>query len=276
VGRSWEGAHVFLERPQVDVSGFWLKRRELNDPLENRDFDIFGVNTRLKDYSSEFFLFWELDADRLVGRTTMNIDKLNRFSTGLYSKRAYDPIDLEVNVVLQFGQRGALIDSVYSEQDISAVLITFEAGYTVDAERNARIAAGFDYASGDEDPLDDSHKAYDNLYYTGHKFRGYMDYFIGSNAEGLFDIMARGKVSLAEGWIFSGDFHYFRTDKAFVGANDEESNHVGIEVDLGLTTKKIPGVAFTSGGSFFIPGEAYAGEEKDPGLWMYTMFTASF
>lgn len=276
VGRSWEGAHVFLDRARFDVSGFWLKRREVNDPLENRDFDIWGINARLKDYSSEFFLFRELDADRFTDGIPTSIDRLDRISTGLYAKRIYDPVDLEINVVYQLGQQRAFIDSLFSEQDISAMLITFEAGYTVDGDRNARVAAGFDYASGDEDPTDDTHKAYDNLYYTGHKFRGYMDYFIGSNTEGLFDLIVKGKMSPVEGWLLSADLHYFRTDEEFVGLNDEESNHVGVEIDLGVSTDKIPGVNFTSGSSIFIPGDAYAGEENDPGLWIYTMFTASF
>jgi hypothetical protein len=276
VGRSWEGAHLFLESRRADVSGFWLKRRELNDPLENRDFDIFGINARLKKTNSEFFLFWELDADRFAGATATNIDKLDRFNTGLYLKRSYDPLDLEINVVYQFGRQRAFIDSVFSKQDISAILITFEAGYTLDTDRSARVAAGFDYASGDEDPMDDSYNAYDNLYYTGHKFRGYMDYFIGSNAEGLLDIMARGKIAPSEGWLLSGDLHYFRTDEKYIGLNDEESNHVGVEFDVGITTDKIPGVAFTSGASIFMPGEAFAGEANDPGLWLYTMFTAGF
>ena len=277
VGRSWEGAHGFLARSQFDVSGFWLKRLELNDPTENRDFDILGINTRLKDYGSELLFFYEHDANQLVGDSATTIDALNRMNLGLYSKRIYDPVDLELNIVYQFGQqRQSIGDTVFNELDISAILITFEAGYTMDSERNARVAVGFDYSSGDEDPLDGTHEAYNNLYYTGHKFRGYMDYFLASNQWGLLDLMARGKISPVEGWLLKADVHYFRTDQEYVVSDTETSKNVGVEIDLGLTTKKIPGVAFTSGGSIFLPSNDYAGEESDPGLWVYTMFTASF
>ncbi|MFH1755874.1 MAG: alginate export family protein [Candidatus Latescibacterota bacterium] len=277
VGRSWEGAHGFMDRSRFDVSGYWLKRREVNDPGENRDFDIVGINMHLKNYGSEFLFFGEHDADRSADEMATAIDRLNRMNIAVYSKRTYDPVDLEMNAVYQFGQqRASRGDTVFSEQDISAILITFEAGYMVDSERDARVAVGFDYSSGDEDPSDGTYEAYDNLYYTGHKFRGYMDYFVGSNAEGLFDLMARGRISPAQGWLLQADVHYFRTDQEYVGSHDETSKNIGGEIDLGLSTTTIPGVAFTCGGSVFFPDNAYAGEENDPGLWLYTMFTAGF
>jgi hypothetical protein len=205
------------------------------------------------------------------------MNKLDRATIGVYHKRKLANLDLEANCVYQFGVLPEERETAIIEQDISAFLFTLEAGYTIPGPAGARLATGIDYASGDGDPADDKYKTYDNLYYTAHKFRGFMDYFLGSNAAGLMDIMVRGKVSPAPQWLLTGDLHHFTTAADYTAFTGEATTAVGTELDLGVSTEKVRGIELTMGASVFLPTEAYAGV-KDPemGLWFYTMGTVTF
>ncbi|HWR83191.1 MAG TPA: alginate export family protein [Candidatus Deferrimicrobium sp.] len=284
VGRSWEGTQLWFDHERIRLTGFWLKRLELLDSDYNRDFDIFGLygNIKaLKDAKFDLFAFYEHDAD--TNGYAKGLNKLDRFNIGTYYQRTYQQFDFELNGVFQFGTlpRDTLPDT--GEVDISAFMLAFEAGYTFPGTANARIAAGIDYASGDDSLGDDKYKAYDNLYYTGHKFRGYMDYFTASNVEGLMDIMLRGKIEPAPGWKLEADAHYFSTAQDYISPVDTtKTKDVGIEVDFVATTTRVSGVKLEAGAAVFLPQEAWAAfkysvaKDPDPGYWVWAMATANF
>ena len=52
---------------------------------------------------------------------------------------------------------------------------TIDTGYTFDVKCQPRIGAGFDWASGDEDPTDGKVGTFNQLFPLGHKYFGYMD-----------------------------------------------------------------------------------------------------
>lgn len=57
-----------------------------------------------------------------------------------------------------------------------AYMAVVQAGYTfVDVWGRPRLGAEFDYGSGDNDPKDDTHGTFDNLFPTNHRFYGSMD-----------------------------------------------------------------------------------------------------
>ncbi len=262
VGRSWEGITADWVWPNVALDLFWLKRLEVNDEIENKDFDLFGFQIDLAPCNIELFTFYEYHASF---STTADNNALDRISSGFYYQRLVGQFDFESNVVYQFGEQVVIGAGIEPNQDISAFLVTFEAGYSTD---RSRIAVAVDYASGDDDPADDSYTAYDNLYYTGHKFRGYMDYFIASNTDGLLDLIGRFSTTPIEGWKFGADLHYFRSA--------DPATDLGGELDLYASTSRIQGVNWTSGASVFVPSEEFGGENADPGFWLYTMFTVNF
>ena len=146
----------------------------------------------------------------------------------------------------------------------------------MNANTKARLALGIDYASGDADPGEGTFKAFNNLYYTAHKFRGFMDYFLLSNPSGLLDLYLRGKVEPGRGWLLLADIHYFNT--AADPANDPiaTSRNLGWEIDLTAWTVRIPGATFLTGGSIFLPSTGFGGEDAEPGYWLYTMFLVGF
>jgi hypothetical protein len=267
---------------QFKLTGFWLRALELNDLSGNRDFDIFGAHARFDRANLELFAIYEYDADN-TSVVNPNDNDLDQISFGLYYYRQYQQLDFECNGVYQTGK-------VADTLDIQAFMATAEVGYTLEGDGNARMAAGIDYSSGDNNSLDTDLKDYDNLYYTGHKFRGYMDYFVPSNTAGLIDLMLRGKVNPVQGWTISADAHYFMTAQDYVDlADTTATSDIGIEVDFTITTTRVRGVKLASGISVFLPKEAFVrswlgdpyGTESvlpfnDPTMWIYNQATINF
>ncbi len=297
VGRVWEGGIGWYDQEKFRITGFGLKATEKNNPYYHADFDAGGVYATYKPYNLDLFWFYEYDAD-----TTgywYNMNRLDRLNAGAYFKRVYEDLklDFEFNGVYQWGQQprglyNPLTGANKDKIDIAAYMFAFEAGYTFEAPFKARIAAGIDYTSGDDDPDDDKFKAYNNLYPTAHKFNGYMDYFVDAakaglpyaNA-GLVDFILRASGSPYEGWKAALDAHFFSTDKDYMYFTDEGSTvyskKVGIELDATVSTTVIDGLHLQGGASIFLADDdfkmAYTGAtDTDPGLWFYTMATVNF
>ena len=283
IGRSWEGALVSYRGEKFTVDLFNLKRMELNDDGYNRDFDIVGLYGKIDPAHLDLFVFYEVDADTNAA-DTMSLPfiqkKLKRFNLGGYYSNNFDMLDFTAQTVFQFGERprGPLPDSTV--QDISAFMAAAEIGYSFQCPCDARVALGIDYSSGDDGTDTTKYMAYTNAYYTGHKFRGYMDYFVPLDDHGLMDIVLRGKLQVAPRWTLKGDVHYFKTAEDYISKWDGTTvtSNLGSELDLSLTNKSLSGAAITGGLSFFLPDDHFgeAGKEQKTGMWAYFMTTLNF
>ncbi|MCP4685085.1 MAG: alginate export family protein, partial [bacterium] len=269
VGRSWEGVQVWYERPGYQVTGFYLKAYERNHTQFHRDYDIYGGVLAIESLNLELFGAYEWNAER-----GLNSNALNRISLGGYLKRQHHQFDLEANAVYQTGD----MDDV----DIAAYMVTGEIGYTFQCDRKTRLALGFDISSGDDTPNDSESKTYNNLYYTGHKFRGHMDYFLSSNTAGLMDLMFRARTNPAKGWVLKTDFHYFMTAQDYLDPYENAlTSDVGLEIDASVVTTRIKGITFATGISVFLPQESFVRlntgnpllTESDPTWWVYNQAT---
>lgn len=279
VGRSWEGLWLWRSLDEVTFGGYWLKKLTDTSTTTDSEFDILGVTVDVKKAGLQLLAFYESDESLQYSQSAdSDINALDRFSTGAYFNRVWRSIDVTANAVYQFGNRRVGADSsTYREVDIAAFLLAAEIGYSFECSSKPRLAVGIDYTSGDSDSDDDTWKAYDNLYYTGHAFRGYMDYFIGSGPAGLVDAMLRVSLSPLAGWTVKADAHYFQTAADYVDFQDQSTKDVGTEIDLTVSTKRIAGVTLSGGGSLFAPSESFAGvESPKTGLWGFLMLTADF
>jgi len=274
VGRAWDGCAMWYANENMNVTGFWLNVVEQMDPEFNSDTDAYGIYATLKKVNLDLFALYEVDSDTTKYESGATTKPLKRYNFGMYYKRQMDQFDVEMNAVLQSGTQGA--NGVYQgdadEYDISAFMFTFEGGMTFqDSELKPRVAVGIDYSSGDDDFTDEKVSTFTNAYYTGHKFRGYMDYFLGSHEYGLIDLMFRGKINPAPGWTIKGDFHHFTTAKEYDISGTETSKDVGMEFDFTVITSKVPGVKLALGASIFMPTENWEGfEDPEKGFWAYT------
>jgi hypothetical protein len=271
VGRSWDGAELWWENDRVQLKGFLLKRLEVDSPDGNRDYDVAGANVALKESGVQFLAVYEYDGD---GETINNdfVNDLDRFSFGGYLAHKYDRVDVIANAVYQLG---TVLDGG-TELDIGAYLLTGELGISFEDSPLKRLAGGFDIVSGDDSPNDSDWSAYNNLFYTGHKFRGFMDYFVASGTAGLIDLYVRGDFALFEDWTLRGDLHHFSSaaDRIYDGDTVKD---LGWEIDMTLKKPFVPGVVFQFGASLFLPDESFAGmDDPDKGFWLYSQATAGF
>jgi hypothetical protein len=277
VGRSWEGISAFLHRSSLRVAAYWLKRLELNSRLRNDDFDIVGAHVELPNTGLEPFVFFEFNGDQRDDGVPTGISALSRLNLGTHFARGFERWRVSGNGVLQIGEQRSNGGSGYFTQDIAAFLLTFHLTYLPESERKTQVGLGLDYASGDDEPGDDTYNAYNNLYYTGHKYRGYMDYFVESRDEGLMDLILRGQTAPGPGWLIKGDLHYFRAAQDYLVEHTQEtSSDIGVEIDLTVSTSRVAGIGLQGGFSVFFPSESFAGPDADPGLWGYVMGTVNF
>lgn len=299
VGRSWEGAMAWYKMEKLKLSGMALKRFEPDGPFEqsidNSDFNVYGIVANLADPAFQFFFTYEQDADDSMVLEGASLEaglaadgdeddcnNLDRMTVGAFYKNNVEDmnIDYAFNAAYQFGNiHGPYGEPSLDEYDISAYMINLELGYNIEGDHPARLAGAIDYTSGDDDGTDTDWGAYNNLYYTGHKWRGFMDYFVSSNTSGLVDLMGRAHVELFRDWWLMGDFHYFQTAEEYVNplVTDETTSDVGMEIDLTLKTKSIAGAGMMAGASFFMPEDAFAGlEDPDTGMWFYYQFVVNF
>ncbi|MCK4631671.1 MAG: alginate export family protein [candidate division Zixibacteria bacterium] len=288
VGRSWEGLMHWYDTDKMKLSGFMVKRIERTEPRPrvtggNADYDIWGIYYQNKRLHLDLFALLDSDAyERLP-----HFNRLSRFSFGTYYAREHKHMDYTLNAVVQTGKDGR----TKIRRDISAYMVNFEAGYNFDTPTSPRLAIGFDFQSGDE-TNDDKIESYNNLYYTGHKFNGYMDYFLSSATSGnvpagagLIDLMAKGSCRPWPDWAVALDIHYFRTDVKYTWDPDDNprtnntvtGTDLGIELDLTVKTKSVPGFDLVWGVSYFLPEDRFAGiDNHAAGFWSYMMGTAGF
>jgi hypothetical protein len=275
VGRSWEGGILTYKHEKLHADLFMMKRRERDDRHFNRDFDIIGMYGKMPDVGLDLFGFYEYNADKV--RYVQ--ERLKQINLGTYYKKTLEAVDIEVQGVMQLGEkpRDRLPDSTV--QDISAFMFAAEVGYSFDTRIQPRFAIGVDYTSGDDGADSTKYKSYTNAYLTGHKFRGYMDLF-ESPKHGLIDLMLRGKANLKSNWLIKGDIHYFKAAEDYLSLSDSTimTTNLGIEFDLTVVHKSVKGVTVTGGSSFFLADEHFsvAGEDRKNGVWAYLMTTINF
>jgi hypothetical protein len=309
VGRTWDGLRLSRECEPRRLDLFWVKRVEstllidaAGDPLFDRDVDhdFLGLNLRFKPKNVELFVYVDSDrvprstADLPGARDPYEIDRDNVLVTfGAHSGRTFGAgFDYVFNGALQVGSNMWRVppDTIppdppppeVFEEDVSARMINFELGYTFSVRTKPRLAVMIDYASGDDDLADENVHSFDNLYYTGHAFRGYMDYFLTSSPYGLVDVALRFKMAVSPQWSVRFDAHDFRAATDYPSGEDGEhkDSAIGKEVDL-VVTFSDDRVGFESGVGVFDADDAAASYDPvfagpDNGVWAYSLFSARF
>ncbi len=270
VGRSWEGASHWYTNSSVKITGWALKAVEAMNMTGNRDFDLYGYSVDLKKANASFFAILERNAKRDVAGKKM----LNRFNLGGFVKHTKNQLDFMANAVYQ---GGTISVGALELLDIKAYMVTGEVGFTFSGKSKARIAVAADLSSGDDNATDTDFKSYNNLYYTGHKFRGYMDYFLSSSTAGLMDLILRSQFNPTNGWIVKADVHYFKTAQDYLDFNSVMTSDVGIEVDVTVVTTRVKGAKIVNGVSFFVPKDSFAGfANNQSGIWGYSQVIVNF
>ncbi len=289
VGRAWDGSLLSLNLENVKLTLFSMYKAQRDNEFYDADFNILGLLVNIKKARLDLFGFFEHDGDT-TGNFT-NINNLDRFNVGAFWAFEKSGFDFEGNAVYQGGRMSPgpydpITEANTEKLDVSAFMIQAEAGYSFESSLNARVALGLDYYTGDDDDTDDKFKAYQNSYYTGHKFLGYMDYFANVAGKpyetaGLMDIVLRGQMEPSSGWVAGLDIHVFKTAADYVyvpeTGNPENTSDVGIELDVRVQTNTVRGVHLEGGLSMFFQKDAFAGTDNgEPGYFCYSQARVDF
>jgi hypothetical protein len=181
VQRSWDAVKVFWEDKNWSIDAWYAKPVELiNRDVNNYDSrrDFYGLYTTYKGIKNH-----GIDAYVLALRSTGDVTNANvnpRTNTGdlavfTMGSRFWGktPVgghlwDYDTEFAGQWGK--------FSGATIRAWMWSADTGYTfANWPLKPRVGIGFDYASGDDDPYDDVHGTFNQLFPLGHAYFGYLD-----------------------------------------------------------------------------------------------------
>jgi len=195
-------------------------------------------------------------------------DYMQWYTVGARQKGKVGGLDYRVEFYHQFGDAGAVANAsglsitganaTGASVDRDAQMFGIRVGKTFkNASMKPSITLWYDSLSGtdDDDSAGGDWGTFDVHHDTGHKFYGFMDFFLngtgrGSGYYGLQDIAVKLKMSPRAGWTLKADFHNFRTQTDLEGddadtliAADAQmdttmaGNDLGSELDLTLVHK---------------------------------------
>jgi len=189
--------------------------------------------------------------------------------------------DYEAELAFQTGEVRGL--------DLTAFAAHVAAGYTFDLSCRPRVALGYSYATGDDDPLDSDIETFQNLFPTNHKFYGQMDVFSWQN---LHDAELDLKIQPVRPVTVRVDYHAFflaSTDDVWYRANGvtavrpltsaarNASNYAGSEIDLLAQWAVNKNLVLEGGYSHFFAGDYLADTgASDDADFGYLQLTLSF
>lgn len=270
IGRSFDGGLITFNGEQFKLDLFAVREFEKFNSEDSLDQNVYGLVADLmfiKSYKIQPFLIWQR-----VNPTNI----LNRATLGIHVKGELDQFYQE----LDFGYQTGSATLSNRSQDINAYTFSFGAGYNFELEVKPTIGAQIDIASGDDNSADNDYKSYTSLYGTGHKFFGYMDYFINFPNDtyglGLTDIIMKAGLSPINKLVLALNYHLFNSMEDYKLADGTYTNSFGSEIDFVATYKYNNNVAFEGGASFFFPGDIFKEKRgKDNSAWFYLMAIAN-
>ncbi|MFQ5738826.1 MAG: alginate export family protein [Acidobacteriota bacterium] len=256
--RTFDGFSGIFKKGSWRVDGFWTRHakvRKFDFNPHDTGTDFFGIQAagRLASWTTEFYWFG-LDRERASYGGLMAPETRQTLGTHLAGKLPAG-WDLDFEGAYQFGNHG--------QRDIDAFMVATQIGYRFPSLRTApRVYAGFDYASGDDDPGNGEIHTFNQLFPLGHAYFGFIDMVgrqnIVSFTQGV-SLKVLPKSSL------KADHHFFwRANKndALYNAGGGIvrsggaglSREVGSELDLTFSHKLNAHLVTTFGYSHLFPG----------------------
>jgi hypothetical protein len=273
-GRAFDGLRVTFgperEGWRLNAMAATVKERGRRlTGVQSADADHLFLGGYLTAGPADLFVLHDREA---TVRTFTGVD---RTTVGTRLNRAF-PLGLEASVegAYQFGNQFAA-----DPQDIRAYMAGARLAYATKVQALPRLGLGLDYLSGDDAPADDTYRAFNTLYGTGHKWYGFMDLFLDPAARtrdrGLIDGILSARLALPRDTWLDVDVHGFYLQQQFAAS---EERNIGWEVDFTLPVRLGPGQQLQLGYSAFRNGPAapLIGFGEDGRLWHWAYIQASF
>jgi hypothetical protein len=277
VGRSFDGILVRYSRGATFVDAFAMSTGETNvPPASSTPASVAG---RRDEGQALYGAYGSFDiSDALVvdvyalyqtnlKQSTPGVSDLLRLTTGAQGTIRLDRTTIELEGAYQTGDQGV--------RSVSAYLAAGAARYHTDLGWLSSVRASIEALSGTPEG-DSGARTFDPPFHTGHKYYGWMDYFVNIPAQtfdrGLLDLNLALSGALFEGvsWTLKG--HNFSL------MQKRDGKALGQEVDVLLSWTYRKPLTFDFGGGAFFPGvnmrDAFGG--ADVGLWAYLAATVTF
>jgi len=266
IGRAFDGGVITFKNENFKAEIFAIREFEKFNQSDSLDQNIYGLFTDLYlsgAYKIQPFVIWQR-----INPTNY----LDRATAGFYVKGDLGRFQHELDFGYQFG-KAFLFNR---KQDVNALTFSISGNYTFKRNCKPTIGLQFDYASGDDNPFDNNYKTYTSLYPTGHKFYGYMDYFINLQNDtyglGIMDFIGKFNFTPLNGLAVHFNYHIFKSAQDYRLISNKTTNDFGSEFDFLINYKYNEYINFEGGASLFSPGEIFKEKRgKDTSTWFYIM-----
>lgn len=252
------------------------KKKRIIEAISSRlvpvDPDSFNdwANTKNRMFNSDFHVLYYTDW-LLVPLTQFELYGMFRhendvddsvYTMGSRFETKYGNIDVDGEIAGQVGE--------YGDVDHRAYMAHIGSGYTLKKLKNTRLGVAYNFGSGDDNPNDQLHETFDNLYPRNHRYYGFMDFVSLKNIHN-FEAAVKAKifkpVSLRLAyqmfWLAEEDddaWYNAGTAPIRNAKGQDVDSHVGNEVDITLNYTKnmehfINKVVFEVNYSHFFTGD---------------------
>jgi len=274
VGRSFDGIRTRSVHPFGTLDVFVLNTGETtNAPATAspaavayvRDGGQFlgGLYASLKNlepFLLDVFALYESNAKQTVPAT----NDLSRLTIGGYGRGSTGSVWYQSECAYQFGS--------VSTRDLGAYLISGTVGLNLSETGFQRFGMGADILSGTSLTTTTENNTFVPAFHTGHKFYGFMDYFVGIPAQGLHDYIATARFQVDTNATLDATGHFFRMAQSGMFGKD-----LGAELDLVAAWRYNQNTLLQLGVSVFQPGgvmkSTFGG--SDMALWGFAVVQVS-
>jgi hypothetical protein len=246
----------------------------------NNIYGLYGAIEKLLPHSTlEPFVLWRV-------QQSVGIETTAKVKTGKQDEKAYGvrfkgiaarSLDYSAEGIVERGNDGP--------NGIRAWADTFGAGYRfTELPLKPRVFSQYDYASGDKDPNDGTHGAFDTMYPTAHDRFGVSDQFGWQNIQAAragFTIEPRRRwtatAQYLDFWLASATDSLYNTSGGSIvrDATGKSGKHVGEEIDFYTWFELNRHLNFGVGVGHIMPGTFLASTTKGPS-YNYPYFVINF
>ncbi len=256
VGRAFDGLIFRYASGSAALDLFAMNVSDFNTPpasvsaasvafqRENGTLLLGGFYTNPFSRSLHFSAYGVNEMNK--NRTVAGKDDLQRYTAGTQMKGSVDDLSYDGEVAYQFGtERGS---------DISGYMAAFALGYSMKQSPLRSVSAHLDLLSGTP-PTSATVQTFVPPYATGHKFYGFMDYFVSMKTQtfnrGMVDAYLRAEVKPAGNLSATVTLHHFTAQQNF--STTDNARDFGQEIDIISKFMYTKDITFELGLSAFVP-----------------------
>ena len=279
VGRAFDGVRARYARARFFLDALAAQISTTVTSGASRGSELYGLYSQTAPRpGAEYEGYWLGFSDHVAAAGETGGPGTTRIrALGARAKDRFGRFDFVAEAVAETGD--------VQGDALSARAAAAQAGLTWGAGAKVRAFAGYDIATGDEDPADGRREEFFNFFPTNHPHYGYMDYegwrnirspyagaaftrgrhFIQVKAHRFSLDQARGPWKDAAGTVLGSD------------PNGASGRSVGREIDLTYRYAWTETALLEGGWSRFRPGRfARMTRGNDVSLWAYLMLTFTF